>query len=157
MFINNLISTQNKRSNRFIITISLTLCILLAGCGGGRLIPRELKDYVAYTLKMERRLVNLIDIFRTEVILSVKPMTIANARKEEVVLIETCVEYFRRDNITDFINDSLVFVIRLNTDPDVRIKWFTVADDMRKLVNDEMTIKEFADRCRKEENWADDF
>jgi len=120
------------------------------------LIPRELKDYVAYTLKMERRLVNLIDIFRTEIILYVKPMTLANARKEEIVLVETCVEYFQRDNVNDFINDSLVFIIRLNTDPDVRIKWFTVADDMRKLVNDEMTITEFADRCRKEENWADD-
>ena len=149
-------SNLHRRTTRYTFAISLAVCILLAGCGGGRLIPRELKDYVAYTLKMERRLVNLIDIFRTEIILYVKPMTLANARKEEIVLVETCVEYFQRDNVNDFINDSLVFIIRLNTDPDVRIKWFTVADDMRKLVNDEMTITEFADRCRKEENWADD-
>ena len=154
---NNLLkSAQNKRLKRMTITITLAVCILLAGCGGGRLIPRDLKDYLAYTLKMERRLVDLIDIFRTEIILRVKPMTLPNARKEERVLVETCVEYFQRDNVTDFINDSLVFTIRLNTDADVRIKWFTVADDMRKLIKDEMTIDEFADRCRKEENWADD-
>ncbi len=136
--------------------ISILICLLIIGCSS-KLIPRELKDYVSYTLKVERRLIELSQIFRTEITLRSKPMSLTKVREEERVLIRTCVEYFQRDNVTDFINDSLVFVVRLDSDPDVKVKWFTIADEIRKLIDEEITMDEFEERCRKEENWADDF
>ena len=148
-------SVSNLTVHRLKLLFILALCLLMLSCGG-KLIPRELKDYVSYTLKIDRRLIELQQVFRTEITLRVKPMSLVDALREERVLIRTCVEYFQRDNVTDFINDSLVFVVRLNIDPDVKIKWFAVANDLRMLIKNEMTMDDFADRCRKEENWSDD-
>ena len=149
-------SVGKRNVSRLGITVGLLACLLLtAGCGG-RLIPRDLKNYVAYNLKIERRMIELRQIFRTEITLRVKPMNLYEARKEEEVLIRTCADYFERDNVSDFINDSLLFVIRLDTDPDVNLKWSTVAYDMRLLVINKMTMEKFLDRCKKEENWSEE-
>lgn len=131
------------------------LIIFAAGCGG-RLIPRDLKDYVSANLKIERRRVELTQPFRTKIILRLNPMTIQEARQAGKDLIKSCLEYYQRDNVTNFINDTLVYVIRLDSDPDTRLSWWTVADDMKMLVQNKMDFEDFLDRCRKEESWSPD-
>jgi len=138
------------------ITFAL-LASTLAGCGGGRLIPRDLKDYVAADLKTPRRNVDVTLPFRTMIILRVQRLNRDQAREAERELIESCLEYFRRDHIKDFINDTLVFNVRLNIDPSVNMKYWTIAEDMRSCIKGEMDIDEFIDRMTREENWSEEF
>ncbi len=145
---------SSRYSSVLLILLFLFISLEFAGCGGAKLIPRDLKDYVSHDLKIERRRVELTQPFRTRITLRVEPMPVQDARQAVRDLIESCIEYYQRDNITDFINDTLVYKVRLDADPDVNIQWWTVADDMRMAVNDEMNINTFYDRCRKEENWV---
>ncbi len=139
-----------------ILIISSSL-IGFSGCGGGNeLIPRDLKDFVSAYLNTERRNVDLTQPFRTTIILRVPPMPIENARDAERQFIEACVEYFKRDNINGFINDTLVFNLRLVNNPDINLKYWTVSGDMRLVVEDKMTIDELIERADREESWSAD-
>ncbi len=142
---------------RALLWVGVAVALYLTGCGGGRLIPRDLKDFVSADLKMERRRVELTQPFRTTMTLRVNAMPVANARQANREFIESCLKYFQRDGVTDFINDTLIFEVRLDADPKVCLKWTTVTMDMRALVKDKMGIEEFIERCRKEEHWTDEF
>jgi len=131
------------------------LAVTIAGCGG-RLIPRDLKDYVSAELQTERRRVEFQQPFRSTITLRVNPMSIEEARQAERDLIRTTLDYFKRDGVTDFINDTLVYVVRLDSDPDVNLRYTTVADDQRMLIRGDLTIEEFIDRCRRVDNWSPD-
>ena len=150
--------SANLRFSRIIsVLMTLTLVLAYAGCGGGDdLIPRDLKDFVSAHLKTERRNVDLTQPFRTTIILRVRPMPIEDARDTERTLIETCVEYFKRDNIRNFINDTLVFNLRLVNDPDINLKYWTVAGDMRQVLDGKMTVDELIERADRVENWSAD-
>lgn len=127
----------------------------LAGCEN-KLIPRDLKDSVSHTLKTERRNIEVTRPFRTTVFFRIQPMEIEKARQAEIDLINACVEYFRRDNVSNFINDTLVFNVRLDINPDIKLEYWTVAEDMRQVVKGEMNVEDFIDRCRREENWSEE-
>lgn len=133
--------------------IILTAGLALSGCGGGTLVPRDLKDYIAADLKTPRRNVEFTQPFRSSIILRVQTRDIESAHQAERDLIQSAVEYFQRDNIRNFINDTIVFVVRLDTDPDVNLKYFTVAADLRELVGERLSLEDFIERCRREENW----
>jgi len=83
-------------------------------------------------------------------------MTAREAMDTERQLIESCMEYFRRDNVTNFINDSLVFEVRLDADPNSNIMLWSIADEMHRLIDDEISLSDFISRCRVEENWSED-
>ena len=149
--------TTSLTTRRFVvITILIVTSLYMIGCSGASLIPRDLKDFVSADLKIDRRKVELTQPFRTAITLRVNPMPVNQARQAEHDLIGSCIKYFQRDYISDFINDTLVFIIRLDNDPGINIKWWTVTDDMRMLVKGSMTMDEFAERCRKEEHWSPD-
>ncbi len=142
--------------------VNLCLCFLLVlssvsfiGCGN-TLIPRELKDYIAADLKIPRRQVEFQQPFRSRFTLRVNDMTAREAMDTERQLIESCMEYFRRDNVTNFINDSLVFEVRLDADPNSNIMLWSIADEMHRLIDDEISLSDFISRCRVEENWSED-
>ncbi len=127
--------------------------LFTAGCGGGRLIPRDLKDYVSFSLKTPRRNVDVTQTFKTIISLRVEQVDYSGAVQAQKDLITRCIEYFRRENITDYIQDTLVFHVRLTTDVDVNMKWTAPASIVRDLVKNRMSFEEFYDLCRKEENW----
>jgi len=83
-------------------------------------------------------------------------MSVYDARQATKEFISSCNKYFQRDGVGDFINDTLVFEVRLNSDPDIFVKWSTVADDMRMLVKNDMSLSDFVDRCKKTEVWPAD-
>ncbi len=136
----------------FLITL-LGLSFLIGCDGGNRLIPRDLKDYVSYALKTPRRNVNVDQTFNTTISLRVDQMDVNGARKAVRDLISKCVEYFRRDNVNDYLQSTLIFHVRLTTDADQYLKWRTSADNMRDLVKERMTEEEFLALCEKEEYW----
>lgn len=140
--------------------LNLWLCALLLlssasfiGCGN-KLIPRDLKDYIAAELKIPRRQVEFDQPFRSRFTLRVNDMNANEAMDAERQLIKAAMEYFRRDNVTNFINDSLVFEVRLDNDPKSNIMLWSVSEEMLRLINDEYSIEEFIGRCKVEENWS---
>ena len=140
--------------------LNLWLCALLLlssasfiGCGN-KLIPRDLKDYIAAELKIPRRQVEFDQPFRSRFTLRVNDMNANEAMDAERQLIKAAMEYFRRDNVTNFINDSLVFEVRLDNDPKSNIMLWSVSEEMLRLIKDEYSIEEFIGRCKVEENWS---
>ncbi|MDP8238736.1 MAG: hypothetical protein P9X24_06580 [Candidatus Hatepunaea meridiana] len=136
-----------------IISILILTPLFFNGCGGNQLIPRDLKDYVSAKLGTPRRNVDLTQIFTTTIILRLEQTDIFGALQAEKDLIGKCVEYFQRDNITDYIQDTLVFHVRLNADADTYMKWKISSKEVIDLVKGRMTEDEFFDICAKEENW----
>lgn len=132
---------------------SLFFLFAFCSCGGGRLIPRDLKDYVSAKLPTPRRNIDVDQTYRTKIILLVEQMDYRAVRQAEMDLIRKCVEYFRRDNVTDYIQDTLVFHVRLRSDADVYMKWTVPAVDVRDLVKERISEERFFEICRKEENW----
>lgn len=137
------------------LVLGITLIAFLIGCGG-RLIPRDLKDFVSADLKIERRRVEFQMPYRSEITLRVNPMSYRQAQDAQKSLIESCKRYFQRDNIDDFINDSLVFIIRLDEDASTVLKYWSHIDEMTRLMEDELTTEQFIERCKKEESWVDE-
>ena len=135
------------------VIASLFFIFAFSSCGGGRLIPRDLKDYVSAKLPTPRRNIDVDQTFQLKIILLVEQMDFRAAGRAEKDLIRKCVEYFRRDNITDYIQDTLVFHVRLKTDVDVYIRWTAPAIDMRDLVRERITEERFFEICRREESW----
>jgi len=137
-----------------IFLISLLGLSFLVSCdGGNRLIPRDLKDYVSHALDTPRRNVNVDQTFNTTISLRVEQMDVNGARKAVRDLISKCVEYFRRDDVTDYLQSTLLFHVRLTTDADQYVRWKASAENMRDLVKDRMTEEEFFTLCEKEEYW----
>ncbi len=148
-----LISQPGHHFRAVFLWVGVIAMVYLIGCGGGRLIPRDLKDFVSADLKIERRRVELTQPFRTTMTLRVNSMSVYDARQATKEFIASCNKYFQRDGVGDFINDTLVYEVRLNSNPDVFIKWLTVADDMRMLIKDDIPLSDFIDRCKKTEEW----
>jgi len=130
--------------------------MVVAGCGGGRLIPRDLKDYLAIQLKTERHNVDVAQPFRTTIIYKIGASNLAAAREGEKRVITKFLEFSRARGVNDFLNDSLMFLVRLDTNPDVTIKWFTSSHDVKEAVDGTISDDEFFDRCIKEERWAEE-
>lgn len=136
-------------------TLAALTAFTLTGCGG-KLIPRDLKDYLAAELKTDRRNVDVTIPFRTTIIRRIPAVNLNKARDAERELVMKFLEYCRRDGVSDFQNDSLMFLVRLDTDPDVNIKWHSTATDAREVLDGKMEEGEFFDRCQKEEHWAEE-
>lgn len=153
---------SSNKASKNVKAVNLCLCFLLVlssasfiGCEN-KLIPRDLKDYIAADLQIPRRQVEFDQPFRSRFTLRVNEMTSNEAMDAERQLIESCMEYFRRDNVNNFINDSLVFEVRLDNDPKSNILLWSTSDEMRRLIDDEMSVDDFVGRCKAEENWASD-
>ncbi len=140
-----------------IIAVFAATAILFGCGGGGKLVPQDLASYISANLKTPEQNVEVTAPFRTTVKLKVSYSDIASARSAGRDLVNCCVEYLRRDNVTNFLNDTLVFVVRLTLDPKQNLIWRTVAYDMRELLEGKMTTEEFFERCSKEENWIEDY
>ncbi|MBC8465479.1 hypothetical protein H8D57_00480 [bacterium] len=146
-------SSKIKLSKFILLTVLSAFFILdFTGCETA-IIPRDLKDFVSHDLKVERRRIELTQPFRTKITFRTNPMTIAEARIAEKDLVTSCIKYYRRDGINNFINDTLVYVVRMDSDPGTNIKWWTVSDDMRMVLKGDLSTEEFINRIRKEENW----
>jgi hypothetical protein len=148
--------SRNNNWSRLGFTFAALALFLIAGCGGGRLIPRDLKDYLAIQLKTERRNVDVTQPFRTTIIYRIQKTTVVNARESERELIGKFLEFSQKNEIKDFLNDSLMFLVRLDTNPDVSIKWFATSRDAKAVVEGEITEAEFISRCIKQERWAEE-
>jgi len=135
------------------LLLFLFVMFTLSGCGGGKLIPRELKDYLSYSLKTPRRNVEVDQAFQTTITLRIEQMNQVDAQQAMMDLIEKSVEYFRRDKITDFLQEKIVFHIRINSDADQYIKWTTSASLLRDLVEEKMSEVDFYELCTRDENW----
>ena len=146
-----------KRTSQTRLFYNIMLCSLivgiLIGCGGGKLIPRELKDYIAYALKTPRRNVEVDQAFQTTITLRVEEMNAADAQQAMKDLIEKSVEYFRRDKITDFLQETIIFHVRLTSDADQYLKWTTSASLLRDLVQEKMSEVDFYELCTRDEIW----
>jgi len=140
-----------------VILLSLALIALgVTGCGGGTLIPKDLKDYLSAELKTERRNVDVTQPFRTTIIYKINPSTRQGARDAERTLVSAFLEFSRKNGVSDFLNDSLMFLVRLERDPDANMKWFGSAADAREVLSGAMTEGDFIERCIKEENWPEE-
>jgi len=135
------------------LILSLFVVGILSGCGGGKLIPRELKDYISFELKTPRRNVEVDQAFQTTITLRVEQMSQVDAQQAMKDLIEKSVEYFRRDKITDFLQQTIVFHVRLNNDADQYLKWTTSATQLRDLVEEKMSEVDFYELCTRDEIW----
>lgn len=132
------------------------LGLILSGCGGPKLIPKDLKDYLATAMKTERRNVDVTQPFRTTFIYRVPGQTIVKARESTKAFIEKVEQFSKEQGVSDFLNDSLRFVVRLDTDPDVFIRFDCGATDLRNWMDGSVSEAEFMDRCIKEEHWAEE-
>ena len=143
----------NKNSMLSILISAIFAAGGISSCGGGKLIPRELKDYVAYALKTPRRNVEVDQTFNTTITLRVERMGYSDAELTMKELVMKCVEYFRRDKVSDFIQETVIFHIRLTSDADQYMKWTTSATQLRDFVKDNMGENEFFELCEKESIW----
>jgi len=146
---------SGKKAIRVISLISLALIVAI-GCGGGQLIPKDLKDFLSVELKTPRRNVDVLQPFRTTIIYRISPTTRAGARTAEQQLIVKVFEFSRNNGVSDFLNDSLMFLVRLENDPDVNMKWYSSAQDVRDVISGKLAEAEFIERCVKEENWSEE-
>ncbi|MBM3325565.1 MAG: hypothetical protein FJY65_01075 [Calditrichaeota bacterium] len=151
-----------KRSTSFqcfiiYIFAAAALCAAVAGCGGNKLAPLECAKYIAKALGTPQYNVQVTTSFRTAVILKLPVTTLNGARDAERTLIEHFIAYAQENAISDFGNDSLLFHIRLDTNPDITMKWRSTTMDLKEHLAGKMSLEEFIDRCQKEENWSEDF
>jgi len=126
--------------------------LLLCGCSN-KLIPRELKDYVSEELNTPRRNVDVTQPYKTTFILRIPDVNSNDAYRMTEDFIECIADYARRDGVGDWLNDSLTFHMRRDSDADVNLKWTTSADKMRAYVNEKIDVNELIESCNKEENW----
>jgi hypothetical protein len=146
-------SSQKQRFLVLIIAFIFTFSLLLTGCGN-RLIPRDLKDYVSEQLKTPRRNVDVTQPYKTTFIYRLPDVNISDAYLLAEEFIYCVVDFGRREGVSDWLNDSLMFHIRLDSDADVNLKWSTSADKMRELVKGEISTQDLIESCLKEENWG---
>ncbi len=132
------------------------LILTLIGCGGKKLVPDELKDFLAQELKTDRHKVDVTQPFRTTIVLRIRSTTIVNARDSERELIGKFLDFSRQKGIKYFLNDSLMFLVRSDTDPNVNLKWWTTARDALEVLDGKMSDTDFIDRCVKEEHWPEE-
>ena len=144
-----------QKQHSFILTIAFafTFNLLLTGCGN-RLIPRDLKDYVSEQLKTPRYNVDVTQPYKTTFIYRLPDVNINDAYLMAEEFINCVVDFGRRENVSDWLNDSLMFHIRLDSDADVNLKWSTSADKMRERTKGKISTQDLIDSCLKEENWG---
>ncbi|MCF7811734.1 hypothetical protein K9N50_12180 [bacterium] len=146
-------SHQKQRFWILIIAFIFTFSLLITGCGG-RLIPRDLKDYVSEELNTPRRNVDVTQPYKTTFIYRLPDVNINDAYLLAEEFIDCVVDFGRREGVSDWLNDSLMFHIRLDSDADVNLKWATSADKMRERTKGKISTQELIDSCTKEENWV---
>jgi len=144
-----------KITTHLALVLSIAL-VVLVGCGGGRLIPKDLKDFLAKELNTPRHNMEVLQPFRTTIICRIAPTTRTGAREAENLLISKVIEFSKQNNVSDFLNDSLMFVIRLESDADVNMKYYGSANDVREVLSGKLTDSELIERLVKEENWAEE-
>jgi len=149
-------SFSRSSINFFLVAIFIATSVLTVGCGGNKMIPRDVKDYMAAEFKIDRRNFDVTIPFRTTIMMRTNALTLMNAREKEKEFITKFFDYCKRDNVADFQNDTLMFLLRLDTNPDINLKYFSTSYDAGQVVRGEMDIDAFIDRCIKEENWNPD-
>lgn len=120
------------------------------------MIPRDVKDFMAAEFKLDRRNFDVLLPFRTTLIRRTSSLPYLGARSAQKEFIQKFFEYCRRDGVTNFQNDTVMFLLRLDSNPDVNLKYFSTAYDASEVVNGNMDVETFIDRCIKEENWLED-
>lgn len=146
-----------RTASRFAIAfIAVIISTIFVGCGGKKMIPRDVKDYMAAEFKVDRRNFDVTIPFRTTLIRRTYSMPLLAARNAQKEFIVKFFDYCRKDGVTNFQNDTLLFLLRLDSDPDVNLKYYGIAYDAREVVNGGMDVETFIDRCTKDENWSED-
>jgi len=84
----------------FLIVVIIAFSMLLCGCSN-KLIPRELKDYVAEELNTPRRNVDVNQPYRTTFILRIPDVNSNDAYRMTEDFIECIADYARRDGVGD--------------------------------------------------------
>ncbi len=142
-----------------ILSIWLIIILMLgiSGCGGNKLVPLECEKYIAKALNTPQYNVQVTTSFRTSIIFKTPAITLTNARNLGRSIMEQFASYAKENSISDFGNDSLLFYLRLDTNPDINMKWHSSVMDFKEFLDGKIIFEEFLDRCIKEENWSEDF
>jgi len=139
-----------------VLSVILVSTSLFTGCGGKKMIPRDVKDYMAAEFKIDRRNFDVTLPFRTTLIRRSNSVPLLTARDGQAEFIKKFFEYCTRDGVTNFQNDTLLFLYRLDSNPDINLKYYSTAYDAGEVVSGRMDVETFIDRCIKEENWSGD-
>ncbi len=150
------VSISRIAINLTIVSLLTLSTIALTGCGGKKMIPRDVKDYMEAEFKVDRRNFDVTLPFRTTLIRRSNSVPLLSARDGQAEFIGKFFGYCQRDGVTNFQNDTLLFLFRLDSNPDINLKYFSTADDAREVVKGGMDIDTFIERCIKEENWSGD-
>jgi hypothetical protein len=149
------ISSLKSRYWRVAPLIPMLMLMGVAGCGGKvKLNPTDLKVFVAKDLNAPKEDLDVTTTFRTNLVIKVNYMNVEEAQAAMREFIGSCNRYFQRDQVKDFLNDTLVFVIQLKTDRDQNLKWSAIKEDVRDLVAGNMSPEQFYERCLRTESWS---
>jgi len=149
------VSNLKSRYWRVVPLIPMLMLMGVAGCGGKvKLNPNDLKVFVAADLKAPKEYIDVTTTFRTSLVIKVNYMNVEEAQAAMRELIGSCNRYFQRDQVKDFLNDTLVFVIQLKTDREQNLKWAAIKEDARDLVAGNMSPEQFYERCLRMESWS---
>ncbi|NQU06822.1 MAG: hypothetical protein HQ568_12060, partial [Calditrichaeota bacterium] len=91
--------------------------------------------------------------YTTTFILRIPDVGVNQAYQMAEDFINCIADYARRDGVGDWLNDSLTFHVRLDSDADINLKWTTSADRMRAFVNEKINMEGLIESCEKVENW----
>ncbi len=150
------VSKSRSATQLVIATVILLSAGLFVGCGGKKMIPRDVKDFMAAEFKVDRRNFDVTLPFRTTLIRRIHSMPLLAARNAQREFIVKFFDYCHREGVTNFQNDTLMFLLRLDSNPDVNLKYYSTSYDAGEVVSGNMDEETFIDRCIKEENWSED-
>ncbi|MBM3329617.1 MAG: hypothetical protein FJY67_09145 [Calditrichaeota bacterium] len=128
----------------------------LGGCGGKKLVAREAEKTLAGMLGTPQHNIQISTTFRTSILRKVPRITLTESRESGRRLIEQFAAYIGSEGVGDLGNDTLVFIIRLDTDPDVLMKWIGITGDFYEVVKGKRSLDDFLEGMRKEERWSED-
>lgn len=127
----------------------------LLGCSPAELDSKLWNEYVTAKMKLDRHRVDVFLQFRTTIVVELTQVNENVARSAQNDLVKFSIEYFQRDKIFSYMNDTLVFITRLEDDPSVNIKYSATKEDALSATKGEYTLGQFIERCTKEENWLE--
>lgn len=134
----------------------LALFMCVGGCSGPKFNSEEAEKVLANQLGTLRYNLQITTAFRTNVILRVTAQPVREARDQGRALMESFIAYLKTYHISHLPTDSVVFTIRLDTNPDVYIKWGGSSEDFLRVVKGTITLDDFLDNALKEEHWAEE-
>lgn len=136
-------------------TIVVLAAMNLTGCSKTvKLNPHDLVSYVAADLKAPREDITVSTNFRTAIVLEVQRMNIEEAHAAMEKFIASCLGYFQRDQVNDFLNDTVVFVLQKQIDRSQQLRWSAIKEDVRDWVTGTMPQDRFLERLTREEQWS---